>query len=668
MIGRFFTIFICLACFSFAVAAQTNPPSGQQTALDKINTPVSADGVSEVISQIADGSIFARDYFTERGKVPVTKCLREAPSSSGVSNADWREKYSARFIYCMRDLLEKTTDTVMNAVHDYMQPALYAIILLATVIMGTKAVGGMFRNTKVESVMFVGKVIAAILVFEHMDDIASLFYDVTDELMVIVAGGAEATFNSGSVFICNTSINTSAYPLYEWIGIFDWFDCLFYNLYGFGPSQVMTAGIFGIIGAGLLTSTIGAHFTLMALGFFLALAMFLLRTATMVVMAYGSISILMLLMPIFILTIFFKVTESYFFQRWLSMMIRNIMQPAVMIAFLYFALGVLDVLLYKGSENHYINYGTTYQNAQNIGWIQRISDGEVFADIVKVGNGATPPSGYTKLVEPVHEILGTTVNMVSADLSSLTRKEKIFEFEVEADSVIFQTLEQQCGVGKITDLVTGAVSILTVRQMLEKADSSGALDQLVSDPTAFLDSLEGEVDSGEIKDLGNKGIEISCSIARMATYLGTMDNKLGDIARQYLNKKINSPIPEVSKLDLSATTTDTFTGDTAWIHSQQLIKLIIAMVTLMVVGGVLFSYTNQIQRIAAAVTGRMGLSLSVNSPTIGGKTIQDRVRGSLNALEDGWTQSINDKNSTLVDRMGWKGVKDAGKQLVSGRG
>ncbi|MDG1287606.1 MAG: hypothetical protein P8P30_08600 [Rickettsiales bacterium] len=651
---------------------------GPVAPIDKSDQSVSAQGrtagptdgtktgVAGVIAGINLSSIFGKDFF--KNKVPVTKCLKEAPSGSGLLPAEWQKKYSARFIYCMRTLLEKTTSEVMGAVHSYMTPALYVMILLATVIIGIKAVGGMFRNVKVEAVMFVGKVMGALVVFENLDNIAILFYDITDTLMVIIAGGAQTTFSAGSVFICDANINTSAYPDLGWIGVFDWMDCLFGRLYGFGPSTILSAGLFGIVGAGFFTSTIGIHFAMMAIGFFIALAMFLVRTATMVVMAYGSISLLMLMLPVFILTIFFKATESYFFQRWLSMVIRNIMQPAVMIAFLYFALGVLDVLLYKGSEGHYIKYGDIFTAAANTPRKSKLLlDGELYSDIRRYTPG-TQPAGYTKVVEPVHEILGTTINMLSADLSKLVKNdEKLFEFEITADSTVFTQIEQRCGKAGYWDYATTLYYGWKYRNMLDEVEASGILDKIVADKDKYTEAINKAIQDKSIEERGNKAAESLCAVLRASSSLVGADNFIGDEVRGLLNKKINAQVPEVSKLDLSNVGAVSITGDSTWIHSQQLIKLIVAMITLTVVGGVFYSYTESIQRISQAVTGRMGFALSINSPTIGGQTIQQRIRGSLNALEDGWTQSLQDKNSSFADRIGAKGIKDGAKALIAKR-
>ena len=314
ILRNIFMISCFIICFAVSVLAQVPDPGATPQ-------PEVSD-VDEITNSLPSNSLFRSSIGPGNFINLLPRCVRNAPSGILVGGANmtddqWREKYSSRFTYCMREVLGTGTEEILDSLADYMRPAMYAIIFLATVMMGVKAIGGMFRNVKAETAIFLGRVAIVIIAFESMPAIAELFFDVTDQILIVIGNGAAATFKATSSggFQCQGSLSGTDYGKYEWIKIYDWIDCLIGKLFGLGTSKAVMTGFTAVAGASIFAGTSGAHVGMILIGFFVTIGLFLLRIATMLVMAYGAIALMMLMLPIFMLTVFFKATESYFFNR-----------------------------------------------------------------------------------------------------------------------------------------------------------------------------------------------------------------------------------------------------------------------------------------------------------------------------------------------------------------
>lgn len=641
----FFVLAILLLVFPLMateVHAQTKLPTKVSEAakqdLDKLENNDADDIEADMPT-----SIFTQGQFGTRLK----QCAETPPI--GISSAAWKEKLSARFTYCMRQLLGEGTERILDELSDYMRPAMYAIILLATIIMGMKAVGGMFRNTKAESVVFFTRVAIVIVAFEHMAEISALFFDITDTVLVLLGDGAAATFNAtgSGGFQCKTTLATTIYPNYKWVQIYDWLDCLFQKLYGMASSEPLKNGFLAIAGASFFSGTMGAHLGMVFIGFFVALGLFLLRVTGMLVMAYGALALMMMVLPIFMLTVFFKVTENYFFQRWMSMVVRNMVQPAIVIGFLYFGVAALDILIFKGSEKYYFKYdhttssinplNTPAQNKNKHGFMNR-------PDLREVGGlyslAQLQALGYSPVVEPIFDIfnvnpLTDTDQEVAQKVTRLVPKhEPLYEFEYNTDSGLYNMVEAKCGDYGVWGGV-GAGLGLALEGLYNVAKSSlpTLLPKVTADPADVQQDIENGVTSTDPKTQ-ERIFKLLCGLGKAGAEW--------DFLRENLEENVNSAIPDVPVLDFTKLAQEEGMGDKIPEFSRiTLGKILVALFALIVLGSTLYSFTNSIDKIARTMIGRMSMNLSITGDNPGGWSLNKIATKGLDTMEDGWKKMVD---------------------------
>ena len=591
--------------------------------------------VDKINESIPDSFFKDRDFGNR-----LLICANTAPlNSAGVAMMTdklWKERQSARFTYCMRKILGEGTAEILEVLADYMRPAMYAIILFATIIMGFKAVGGMFKNTKAEVTVFLTRVAMVIFAFEHMDAISELFFDITDTLLIMLGNGAQATFVSsgsgGGAFQCQSSLGNTPFEKYEWIKIYDWLDCLFKKLFGLGTSKEAKTAFIAIAGASVFTGTSGAHLGMMFIGFFLTLGMFLLRVTTMLVMAYGAIAMMMMMFPIFLLMVFFKSTESYFFNRWLSMVVRNMVQPAIVICFMYFAVSALDILIYKGSENYFYKYDpVTCQDPDAcpdpFGVEQQIQTSPVKVD-----------DTYYQVVMPIFGILkidpitDPIAEQAAAIKKLLVDKKKLFdmEFKFDVGSGAYKFFETQCGDMGIKS-VSDAFSTISAAAWDRVKEEVTKLSPF---PDTTMAQLEAGMQAPEGSDYRAWAYSVVCTTGRAIASTGPL--------RYKLENTINSRIPTVPVLDLSSLAEGDELPKEA--HQRKVGQLVIAVFALMILGYTLYSFTNSIEALARSIVGRLGMSLSIMSNNEGqAGTLAKAIKGQVGNVETYWKGAVGKK-------------------------
>ena len=595
-------------------------------------------------------------------------CIHTPPT--GFNQEQWDRKISSRFTYCMRILLEDMTAFSLKAIRDYMRPAVYVIILFAVVIMGTKAVGGMFRNVKVESAVFVFKIVAVIVAFENMDSITSFFYSVADIILTLIGQGAGKTFtqSTGVGFHCSGGSLPSAggYVNAKWVSVFDWLDCLIRKLIGLGTTGEVKAGFSAVAAAAFFGGTTAAHAGLFFVSLMFSLGLFLLQVATMMVMAYGAISMLMLMLPLCVLTVFFKVTESYLLKSWLGLVISNIVQPAVMIGFLYFGLAALDTIIYEGSQNRYFK---TEVLATKTNSVTEVKTHTVFArklangSMVAEGSGAPVNANeYHQVVVPIHQLFD--IDVVKDSLAVQAHKiskvvkpgDKLIDFQFNEDSTYYKFFDKQCGDIGFANLAT-ATGTKTLQALKEKIrelaagsdDPAKMREELEKGLTSAVGSLDYEQAVGALCAAGR-------SVAKGNSVL---------ISREEFENKVKAFIPAVPVLNMSDTDAPRPGEQLVDVHDRQVSLLIYALAAVTVMAMTFFTYSKHIRGMATRMTGRPGFGLSINTPVVGGKSIAQRIQTGVVRAEDQWTKSIEKKDSAWYERMGGSAFRGFGEGIFS---
>jgi type IV secretory pathway VirB6-like protein len=646
-----FALALILYCFLLPVEAlakngsplyQNHPDSWEEMKKANPNSTFNihniGDGLKECINPLKAGNVS-----------PI----------NGMSAEVWEQKYTARFTYCMRMMIDRSLEAILSDVEDYMRPAMVAVIFFASVIFGIKAVGGMFRNPRVETALFVMKIIAVIVMFSNMSAIGSIFMNTADTVLVMIGRGADATFNvaridptngntsSNPAFTCEASkaVGATDYRQYQWIRVFDWLDCLALKLYDVGNNKEVRTSFIAIASASMFAGTSGPHLTMMFASFFLGLGLFMLRVVSMLVMAYGAIAMLMLVLPIFMLTIFFKVTESYFFNRWLSMVIRNIVQPGVVIGFLYFALAVMDSVIYKGSPGLYYSYqhaltvANLQANQQNIPGIQMVRN-------------PGPNDKVEQVVMPIHKVFNINPHADAGEQAQAMQalfdyKKMIDPIEIPPD-IIQGWVRKACKDNTTAELALREYAGWLARRL---QGGLGALSKAMNEPDKLVEAINNLEDAGYKDGDKNKLILRACGALRISA--GLVDSAIG---RNRMEKHLNNKIPTVPVLNLSNVPQTPSELDSkltqSQIHDKRMSQATITLATVLILAMALFTYTNSIERMAAQITGRLGMGLSINAAGKGRTAIGKTIGNKASQLEKDWQQRANAPNATIADKVG----------------
>lgn len=667
------------------------------------NMDVNLEPVAIWADSMVSGSVFTTHDYHEITNV----CLRTPPPRSGLSQPEWDRKYSSRFIYCMRGIIVDATGDILDAVADYMKPAFYAMIMLAFAIMGIKAIGGMFRNVKGEMAGFLVKVLFAFFLFNNMDGVAGLFFYFTDFILRLVGNGALAAFSTNSIPRCNFTMIGGENN--AWLNVFDNLDCTIMQFIGVGLDGAMLTGFVSTLEALIFSGTFTLHLFFVLLAAIIGLLSFIFRTTFMIIMAYGALALLMMMLPLMVLMLFFKVTESVFLQRWLGYCVSNTVQAGIMVSFLFFALAGLDMLIYSGSPGVYYSFNTGNANeadesAISIGlfdYSSQITPATpgippfvAGTSTLRTGQGnltdPTAVAAYEPAVVPMFAILGITKNanletQVKQMMANFGSPEKLFTFELTYDPRFAEAIgDRFCGGVddfELNKFKTGAGMAWLERKMPDwLPEIRKRLDFFVSQDTENINPLgtaATDVDELEqyMKDyvltLKNPQEAMDKINILICSYADSQDGFFSPLMRDEVNNSIsnyiNNLIPEYQPFEPKSTVyfskspyneaNGVGTAGHLGVIDYNRMKLLTAVAALLLLAGTYYAFTNYIPQIARHITGRMGLGLSMKDPTVYGRQMLDRVGTGFVGMEEAMTKSIKNGDGFKAIGQGLTGFR-----------
>lgn len=626
---RFFVIALLLLGIGVSItdSAYAQPANANRLA-----------SMTEWAADLARNSIFREGNF--EGKAYT--CLYTPPA--GISQEDWQDKFSARYIFCMRGILVEATEAILQKVVDYARPAMAAVLVFALAYAGVKALAGMYRNVKAESAIFIGKVVGILLVFANMDVIASLTFDVTDQVLSLVAEGASATFTQGTQ--CNVIVSPGTYG--EWLAVFDRMDCIIGKLVGLGTQSQMITGFMGVMGATFFSGTGGVQLFFFCMGLFIALLTFLLRCTLMVIMAYGALGMLMLCLPLCILTILFKPIESYFFRSWLGYCISNIVQPAVMIGFMMFCFAALDMFIYRGSPT------SMFRNIN--GQTELASYDPQTGQITRNGQAVPNTNGFEPVIVPYYVPLNVDITAPpDVQVEQMARNfrpgERIFNFQLPQDPDFYVAMRSYCG--SLGTLVPKYDDILRMAWNTGKGFVQ-----------AFTDWHEAKKKA--LQAAGNRAYNVFKNGAQIFACVWGQGHRFGLTQRseKRLENSINNAIPKTTKLFLGWNINNGNAANANDLHEKNMQKLRVATIALIILAGTFFTYTGHVSGMARTITGRFGSALSVSGPKLGGQKLSQKVKSGMNRAKGNWSQVAQMKNAPIISKTGLNVPVDMAKEVT----
>lgn len=565
----------------------------------------------------------------------VNHCLNTPPAS--IDAAAWKDKYTARLVYCMRNMLEDATKTFLaKLVNDYAMKAISIVVVFALALFGIKVLGGMLRNPKAEAFSLLMKIGFILLIVTACKDpnhstIVDFWFNTTDLMVEWIAGAGASAF--GSTSFCPVSPNAIG----QWFSIWDRFDCLFSRFMGIGGAAAIGTGFIAIGAAVVFSGGIGIFLFFMAFGAIIAIAQFLFRSVLMVLMSYGGLGLLILLLPLFLPLILFKVTEKFLWECWLRYAVGYVLQPALTIGFLLFALTVMDDLMINGSTNVY----TVYDSASNTSRVGVLKPGEQM------------PPGARKAIVPPSEILGfsyaDTKEQQMESVGGIYRRDKRMDVgKTPADAAAYSYMQNECGKAGIVTPGKNETPT-TESNCTDKAACAKAALKKYSDAPSENTRLAYQK---ALCELGKH--EKMAAQQAGETGDNAFDAGSADSVQLELNKQ-KTPNGMVAVGEVPDDTNQ---------HDSKMMQLMGYVGAAILCCGTFLTFINTVPGLVQNVCGVPGQKISFASPMIAGKSLAQRIEGGMKTANYQWKKAL--KGDRKDDKFGARAARGFVAGLIKG--
>jgi hypothetical protein len=634
--------------------------------------------------QLLPSAGYADDIFKAPGGVfslgeSTSQCLATAPTGPDVTAVrpdpanptvmqvvpftatpeEWQDRYTARMIYCMHNLLSRSTKAFLKYfIEEYGNRVLGLVAVLSFSFFGLRIMMGMERKPKREGLAMLAKLALILGVFTYHEWVVDFWFNTTDAFVEMV-GQAPAGVIGDSFCLKSNFVSIQGYA------VWDRFDCLYKKFVGFGAGVAAGAGILSSAVAMLFASGVGIAVGAVGIAAVALLAKFLFRSTLVVLLAYGGLSLLILVLPIFLpLILFGKATEKYLYRNWINAAMGMMLQPAITVAFLLFALTAMDRVMFN----------------------------DIYIQIDAGGAGG----GTTRTT-----VLGSTL---SAAQKSDTNKyqlattsfSKTMGYDATADTAKQQ--EQVDATWKLQQ-VGSSVAIGGGGSSTGK----GFMEQNCGD---FRDQRPSDTAMADAKGI-QQAHEHLCSGADKTKCMELIKTQLSDqtiSAEQKLGLRLaycrygmlsqSGTLAQSDTQQTSGLTSNTFLPDFNWQDGadgdglasilkmgdlpnkvdktfERMGQLLTSMGATILLSGVFLTFANSIPQLAAGL-GANSAVLATSGQKIFGHTIGERMEGAAQSAYAGWKDSTAKRSDakwyqfykvdgTLKDRAGWSAVKGAVK-------
>ena len=267
-----------------------------------------------------------------------------------------------RIIPCVRSVILKGTNDFLIPFSAYIASTVQVCCILAVILWAVQMISGSDTAPLKDSMVMAVK-IGCVVTFtnnfggnsldpgDHHGGNFGLVLDIMEEMVTIVSGYVINASQFGLEGDCPKFADTDKIYL-----VWDAVDCAVNTLVGgiFSPLSI-TAGIIGFLTACLFSNTIG--FTIGTAGLYLIYKLLyaIFKCCYIFLTAYMGIAFMVVISPLFIPTILFKSTKTYF-DKWLRLFISYIIQPMVLFAYLAMLLCAFDVTVFSNKNKNSLYY------------------------------------------------------------------------------------------------------------------------------------------------------------------------------------------------------------------------------------------------------------------------------------------------------------------------
>lgn len=257
-----------------------------------------------------------------------------------------------RIIPCLIYTIERSTETFSEKFIELMKPTFYAFLSVVIVFFGVKVLQGE-REIGPQTFVLVLKiafVIGMLQIIPH--EVVPKAYGVMSDGVTIVTNAFGPDTNQ---ITCDVnSYGDANTPL-----IWKQMDCVLGKLYGFatgsgnsGPNgtkpvnMLLASSAFGLLTGFFFGGTLGVAVFFALIGVLWSVAMLVLRTALAFMNGYLIVCIMLIISPLFLPLVLFKITGEYF-DRWWKAIFGGLLLPTIVVGYSMFALLMYDKALFS---------------------------------------------------------------------------------------------------------------------------------------------------------------------------------------------------------------------------------------------------------------------------------------------------------------------------------
>lgn len=302
-----------------------------------------------------------------------TACGRQTTINAGlVSNCDCFPGLANRIVACVRQTTDRAAQRFFSknsGFYSFMKKAIGGLITLGVLVYGIMLASGMVEKIGRDSLVLLLKIAFVVWAVQNT-------FWIYQQLMIMVDSLSSAMFQFNIVegspnYAC--SIKST---------VWNRLDCIISSTIGIdvdlskgGNFLNQNPSLIGntkaeasqwmnreVINSGLQNGMLGAFFSLMkgsSIGFVIGLIglislwqllMFLIKTLFAFLAAFISLAFMVMMGPIFIPLVLFKVTKQYF-DKWITVVISACLQPVILLTFVSFAVAAMDLVLFTGERS-----------------------------------------------------------------------------------------------------------------------------------------------------------------------------------------------------------------------------------------------------------------------------------------------------------------------------
>lgn len=265
-----------------------------------------------------------------------------------------------RIIPCIKATILKATNDFLIPFSDYLASTVQVCCVLAVMMWGAHMISGSDTAPLKDSMVLAMKIGFVVMFTSNFGGNSldpsnvhngnfGVVLDIMDEMLMIVTGYVLNASRFGLEGACKNY--GEVYAVYA---IWNAIDCSVETLVGgiFSPITI-TTGVLGFIVACLFSNTIGFTIGISILYLIYKLLYAVFKCCYIYLSAYLGIAFMVVISPLFIPTILFKTTKSYF-DKWLKTFISFIIQPMILFAYLAMLLAAFDTVVFSEKNKNSI--------------------------------------------------------------------------------------------------------------------------------------------------------------------------------------------------------------------------------------------------------------------------------------------------------------------------